>query len=173
MDNVIKELKSANAWDLKAVFVAYTDSMFIYKADLDDGSFWGIEIINGYATLLSEMLVSELICEYGNSYIAVQHWSSDDEALSKSITHNEFDDEISVDIETAILPMRNKLKKDEEGTLHCEILDMELDPLKCTFENDLCVKIDTSELDYVVLSIDNLKVLNRLIELADLDYNSK
>jgi len=166
MDEVIQALKAAKVWEKQAVFVAYTDSIFIYKAALEDGSFWGVEIINEDATLLSEMLVSELVSEYGNVYISVQHFNSDGESLSNAITYNEIDNE-PMDIENAMMPLRNKLSKDKDGVYYCQILDMELDPIKCTFNGDSCVTIDAQDLSYIVLSRENLKVLHHLIGFAE------
>ena len=43
------------------------------------------------------------------------------------------------------------------------ILDAELDEIECTFNYDMCVEINTSELSYITLSIENLYKLIELI----------
>lgn len=50
---------------------------------------------------------------------------------------------------------------DEVAT--AEILDQSGDLLKCTFQNDDGVEIDTKEIDFIELSYDNLESLMDLI----------
>lgn len=52
------------------------------------------------------------------------------------------------------------------GTASAEILDIELDPLKCSFNNDDCVQIDTKDYSFITLSMENLDTLQRLIDEA-------
>ena len=61
----------------------------------------------------------------------------------------------------------------KHGNAYATILDEEIDELKCTFNNDMCVTIDTSEMSYIVLSLKNLGVLQDLILDADDFYNKK
>jgi len=52
------------------------------------------------------------------------------------------------------------------------ILDAELDEIECTFNNDMCVEINTKELSYITLTIQNLYTLIDLIEEADEYYEN-
>ena len=52
------------------------------------------------------------------------------------------------------------------------ILDAELDEIECTFNNDMCVEINTEELKYITLTIENLYTLINLIEEADEYYEN-
>jgi hypothetical protein len=65
-----------------------------------------------------------------------------------------FEDEIS--------PERDELISTEDGH-RAEIIDAELDVLKCSFHGDLTVVIDTKGYSYVNLTVENLETLIRLI----------
>lgn len=65
----------------------------------------------------------------------------------------------------------NVLRLDKEGTLKSMIIDAEIDPIDCTFNNDDCVQLDTDGYSYITLSIDNLYALIRLIEKAEKRYD--
>ena len=71
-----------------------------------------------------------------------------------------------------MFPGNGTLTKDSEGTLHSTIVDMELDPIECTFNNDRCVAIDTKDLSYIVLDTESLQRLIELIEEAEDHYES-
>jgi hypothetical protein len=73
---------------------------------------------------------------------------------------------MSTDIETLLCPNRDKLIKNEEGFYTAEIVDVELDIIKCSF-NGGCVEINTEDLSYIILDAANLKTLLRLIEEAE------
>jgi hypothetical protein len=51
--------------------------------------------------------------------------------------------------------------------LSATILDAEWDPIKCSFEGDGCVKIDTEELSFIYLKPENLDILKELIFEAE------
>lgn len=50
------------------------------------------------------------------------------------------------------------------------IVDEELDPIKCSFNNDNCVELNTKKYNSIVLSIQNLYELIELIEQAKEQY---
>jgi hypothetical protein len=52
------------------------------------------------------------------------------------------------------------------------ILDAELDEIECTFNYDMCVHINTSELSYITLTVENLYKLIDLIEEAEEFYEN-
>ena len=67
----------------------------------------------------------------------------------------------------------NKILCEDEGVLKtkdevvtAKILDIELDPLELTFNNDECVQINTQGYSYITLSYSNLDQLQRLIDEA-------
>ena len=78
-----------------------------------------------------------------------------------------------LNIEDYLLPNRNTLLQDEgDYFYHTTILDAELDPVQCSFLGDDCVEIDTKDVTYLTLSIENLKELIQLIKKAEKKYKS-
>lgn len=78
-----------------------------------------------------------------------------------------------LNIEDYLLPNRNTLLQDEgDDFYHTTILDAELDPVQCSFLGDDCVEIDTKDVTYLTLSIENLKELIQLIKKAEKEYKS-
>jgi hypothetical protein len=72
-------------------------------------------------------------------------------------------------IENELFPENGVLiTNGEEAT--AIIVDIELDPIECVFNNDKCVELDVSGYEYITLSIGNLKTLKRLIEQAESYY---
>jgi len=63
-----------------------------------------------------------------------------------------------------------KFKLKKNGTLVTEIYDGEGDPIKCSFNNDECVDINTKEYSYLSLSKENLIELIHLINKAEKKY---
>ena len=62
-----------------------------------------------------------------------------------------------------MFPNNSELTKDDEyGCYNATIIDAELDPVKCYFNYDMSVQLDTSKLSHVCLDIN---ALERLIEL--------
>lgn len=61
--------------------------------------------------------------------------------------------------------------KVKNGTLTTKIYDEESDLLKCSFNNDNCVQINTEGYSYITLSIENLEKLKKLIEKAEKYYD--
>ena len=49
------------------------------------------------------------------------------------------------------------------------IVDAEIDPIQCTFNNDSCVQLNTADLTYIILTKENLMTLIDLIEQSE-DY---
>jgi len=68
-----------------------------------------------------------------------------------------------------ILSPKEGVLQINSGRATAEILDAELDVLQCSFNNDLCVKIDAKDYKYIVLTQSNLMKLLNLIEESD-DY---
>lgn len=66
-------------------------------------------------------------------------------------------------IEKFLEPTEGELQIKEGGVYDAIILDAELDPLECTFVDDDCVEIDTTNLTHIMLTLDNLEQLKRLI----------
>ena len=61
--------------------------------------------------------------------------------------------------------------KIKDGLITAKIIDAELDEIKCTFNNDGCVELNTYATSYIVLTVDNLLNLIELIEEAELKYS--
>jgi len=74
-----------------------------------------------------------------------------------------------MDIEKKIFPNSNKLLN-YKGNLLALIIDMELDPIRCKFNNDGGVKINTKDMTYISLSRDNLIQLLNLIDESEIEY---
>lgn len=72
-------------------------------------------------------------------------------------------------IEKLLFPEAGVLVETDEG-IKTVIVDVELDPLELTFNNDDAVKISTSGYEYVYLSEDNLL---EMIELLNQVKTSK
>lgn len=76
-----------------------------------------------------------------------------------------------IDIQKMICPEVDTLQiNGHEAT--AIILDAELDKVDCTFNNDMCVQLNTEELSYITLTIENLYTLIQLIEEADEHYQN-
>ena len=75
-----------------------------------------------------------------------------------------------INIEKKFFPNAGKLVKSKEGELSTEIIDAELDPIQCKFNNDGCVEINTKNLSYITLSSRNLEDLLYLIQEAEARY---
>jgi hypothetical protein len=56
------------------------------------------------------------------------------------------------------------------GEVTALILDEEIDPIECLFNNDDCVQLNTKDYEYITLSVDNLEDLIRLIGEAGEAY---
>ena len=89
--------------------------------------------------------------------------------MSKIILLN---NKVEIDIEKAIFPDHGELLLADEDVC-AVIIDMELDPIKCSFEGGDCVVIETKEYSHVTLSIDNLKQIIKLIKQAEKYLNNK
>tara|TARA_Y100000592_G_scaffold68592_1_gene106573 strand:- start:252 stop:491 length:240 start_codon:yes stop_codon:yes gene_type:complete len=74
-----------------------------------------------------------------------------------------------MDIEEKIFPNSNKLLN-YNGNLSALIIDMELDPIRCKFNNDGGVKINTKNINFISLSRDNLIQLLNLIHESEIEY---
>ena len=72
--------------------------------------------------------------------------------------------------EDEICPSQGELLIDDDLNANAEILDEEMDVIKCSFNNDDCVEIDTSNYQYITLSYNNLETLMRLIIKAEKHY---
>jgi len=80
-------------------------------------------------------------------------------------------------IEDVFCPDRNKLKRNKDGSMSIKIVDAELDVIKCKFNFDDCVKIDTKDYTYLTLSRNNLyKIIDALEEAENIfwdEFNNK
>ena len=70
-------------------------------------------------------------------------------------------------IEEILFPDCNEMKMDKDGILTSTIVDAELDPIECEFnDGGDAVRIDTKKLSYILLTGDNLLELIDLLEEA-------
>ena len=69
-----------------------------------------------------------------------------------------------------LVPDAYKLKKQKDGTLTSVIVDEEIDAFNVKFIGDECIEIDTDEMAYITLSINNLYQIIDLIEAAEYKY---
>jgi hypothetical protein len=76
----------------------------------------------------------------------------------------------TINIEDVFFPENGELKINEEGTAYAEIVDAELDPVECKFNNDGCVEIETKGYTYITLTKENLQQLIDLIDEAEDHY---
>ena len=67
----------------------------------------------------------------------------------------------------------NVLKSDKNGSLSATIVDAELDAIKCKFNYDQCVELDTDGYSYITLSVENLYRLIDLIEKSENRYDKR
>jgi GTP-binding protein EngB required for normal cell division len=74
--------------------------------------------------------------------------------------------EKQIDVEKIFCPNKNILKKGID-CMTAEIIDAELDILGCEFIGDSCVTINTDELSYITLTLENLRDLIELINKSD------
>lgn len=74
-------------------------------------------------------------------------------------------------IENVLFPNNGILEKDKNGTLTAVIVDDELDPVNCTFNNDGCIELNTKGYNTLSLSIDTLYQMIDLIEEAEEQYD--
>lgn len=77
-----------------------------------------------------------------------------------------------MNIEKDLLP-ENGILQIQEDLAVAKILDAELDVLECVFTGDGSVVIDTENLEYISLTLDNLKELRRLIIESDKHYDNE
>lgn len=77
---------------------------------------------------------------------------------------------IEMFIEEVLYPGQNKLKVKGE-VITTLIVDAELDPIKCEFDNGGCVILNTKDYDYITLTEKNLEVLLILLEKAEKKYD--
>lgn len=74
-----------------------------------------------------------------------------------------------VSIEKLLCPDADILQTDGESAT-AKILDAELDVINCSFNNDMCVQIETEGVSYIILTLENMKTLKKLIVEADAYY---
>lgn len=77
-------------------------------------------------------------------------------------------------IEDLLFPNNRKLiLNKEEDCLETCIVDIEIDPINCTFIGDGCIKINTEDLKYIMLDLNNVYDILDLIEEADSYYKKE
>jgi hypothetical protein len=69
-----------------------------------------------------------------------------------------------INIEKVFFPDSNVLRDDGTAT----IIDAELDPIECEFNNDECVKLNTKDYAYITLTAENLLTLLDMIEETEI-----
>lgn len=75
-----------------------------------------------------------------------------------------------MDIAKIMFPQSNVLVGDLEKGIKTQIVDMELDPFECTFNNDGCVQINTENYSHITLSIGQLQMIKKMINKAEAMY---
>lgn len=70
-----------------------------------------------------------------------------------------------------ICPSEGMITQNEEGTLVANILDGETDTIKCKFNYDDCVELNTARYKHITLSRENLVQLIGLIDKAEQIYD--
>jgi hypothetical protein len=78
-----------------------------------------------------------------------------------------------MNIVNVLVPNAYKIKKRKDGTLISVIVDEEIDPFNVEFIGADCIQIDTNEMAYITLSIDNLYQIIDLIEAAEYKYSKQ
>ncbi len=80
-----------------------------------------------------------------------------------------------LEIEDVLCPGRDTLNitidEDKEMHITATIVDVELDPVKCTFMGDQYVELNVEGYEYLQLDINTLEKLISLIREADSKYN--
>jgi hypothetical protein len=66
-----------------------------------------------------------------------------------------------------------KLTTAKDGTIKATIIDAELDGIKCKFNYDDCVELNTKDYSYITLSRENLCQLIHLIDKAEALYDKR
>jgi len=78
-----------------------------------------------------------------------------------------------MNIVNVLVPNAYKLKKRKDGTFTSVIVDEEIDPFNVEFIGGECIQIDTDEMAYITLSINNLYQIIDLIEAAEYKYSKQ
>ncbi len=75
-------------------------------------------------------------------------------------------------IDDLFFPNNGKLviNKKEQTASAC-IVDAEIDPIECSFNNDGCITLHTKGLTYITLSVENLDKMLELIYKSNQYYN--
>ena len=76
-----------------------------------------------------------------------------------------------MNIDQKLFPKSGLLQIDNQGNVEATIVDAELDEIDCIFENDGCVTLITEGLGYIMLTPENLKLLQNLIFESELHYS--
>jgi hypothetical protein len=78
-----------------------------------------------------------------------------------------------MNIVNVLVPNAYKIKKRKDGILTSVIVDEEIDPFNVKFIGGECIEIDTDEMAYITLSINNLYQIIDLIEAAEYKYSKQ
>jgi hypothetical protein len=73
-------------------------------------------------------------------------------------------------VQDKLFPGNGKLIFDQDNNASAVIVDAELDPIECVFYNDECIDLNTENLTYLKLSVENLHTMIRLIEDSENHY---
>jgi len=66
-----------------------------------------------------------------------------------------------------------KLTTAKDGTIKTKIYDAEQDEIKCRFNADECVELNTKNLTYITLTRENLQDLLDSIDKAEEEYSKR
>jgi hypothetical protein len=75
-----------------------------------------------------------------------------------------------MNIKDKLFPGNGKLIFDQDNNASAFIVDAELDPIECVFCNDECIDLNTENLTYLKLSVENLYEMIGLIEDSENHY---
>ena len=75
-----------------------------------------------------------------------------------------------INIEDVLFPGHGELII-KDDLITAQIVDADIDEIACTFNNDGCVELNTKDLTYINLTVDNLLNLIELIKQAELKYS--
>jgi hypothetical protein len=76
-----------------------------------------------------------------------------------------------IDIEKVLYPNQYILTI-EDGAVHTQVIDLELDPIECIVYEDY-IELNTEDLSYIQLDINKLDALIQIINEAKKYYRSK
>jgi len=72
-----------------------------------------------------------------------------------------------MNVEDKLFPENGELKQDKDGSYSVQLIDAELDPIECSFNNSGTIKIDTGGIQWVTLTVNNLEDMIHFIMISE------